>query len=207
MTYQEGLNLVDKASQKLVEANQMVVDSIMNAFIFTWRWWVAVAILIVPWILWAIFRKKESTARLLYAGFSIMILSAILDTIGVDNGLWVYPVKVIPSPSIGYSFRLSLLPVVVMFFIQYKPNFNPFIKAVLYGGLGAFVGMPILAMIDLYKKINWSYTYSFFILIVLYLVAHWFSRMNTFERIQVNHIEDREREFSLKFMHKKEKVK
>jgi hypothetical protein len=30
ITFQEGLDLVDKATQKLVEANQMVVDSIQG---------------------------------------------------------------------------------------------------------------------------------------------------------------------------------
>jgi hypothetical protein len=207
MNFEEGLKQVDKASEKIVEANQMVTDAIMNAFLFTWQWWIGFAMLVVPWILWAILRKKQSSARLLFAGFFVIIFSAILDTFGVENGLWSYPVKVIPSPTVSYAFRLSLLPVLVMFFLQYKPNFNPFIKAIIFGGLGAYVGMPIMAMLDLYKKINWAYTYSFFILTVMYLLAHWFSRTNSFDKIQIPKPNIKNIEINLNFLRKKEKTR
>jgi hypothetical protein len=68
--------------------------------------------------------------------------------------------------------------------LQYKPNFNPYLKAVFFGVLGAYVGMPVLAKFDLYKKIDWSYTYSFLILTSFYLLAHWFSRLNSFEKLE-----------------------
>ncbi|MEW9673622.1 hypothetical protein [Ammoniphilus sp. 3BR4] len=85
MTFQEGLNQVDKAGQKVVEANQMITDAVIQAFLFTWKWWVGLALLVVPWILWAIFRKKESSVRLLLAGFVIMVISTILDSF-LENG-------------------------------------------------------------------------------------------------------------------------
>lgn len=183
MTFQEGLNQVDKAHQLIVQANEMITDATLHAFLFTWKWWISAAMLIVPWILWIIFRKKESTARLLFASFIVMLLSSTLDSVGVDYGKWSYPIKVIPLPTISYSFRYSLLPVLVMFFLQFKPSFSPFIKAIIFGGLGAYIGIPIMAMLDLYKKIDWAYTYSFFILTVMYLIAHWFSRRKSFEPI------------------------
>ncbi|WP_205683874.1 CBO0543 family protein [Brevibacillus migulae] len=162
MTYQEGLDQIDRATQRLTEANQMVVDAIINAFLFTWQWWVAFLMLVVPWVIWWIFRDRESAARLFSAGLLVMVLSEILDTFGVSFGSWAYPVKVIPVATLNFSFRLSLLPVLVMFLLQVKPSYNPYIKAVFLGGLGAYVGLPMLAMMDLYKKINWAYTYSFF---------------------------------------------
>lgn len=183
MTVQEGLKQIEKSGQKIVEANQMVVDATMNAFLFTWKWWVAVGMLIIPWVLWAIFRKKESSARLLYSSFIVMIMSSSLDAFGVDFGKWSYPIKAIPLPTISYSFRYSLVPVMIMFFLQIKPNFNPFIKAVIFAGFGAYVGMPLMTMLDMYKKIDWAYTYSFFILTIMYLIAHWFSRRKSFEKL------------------------
>jgi hypothetical protein len=35
MTIQEGLIQIDKATEKISEANQLTFDSIMNAFLFT----------------------------------------------------------------------------------------------------------------------------------------------------------------------------
>ncbi|WHY69508.1 CBO0543 family protein [Neobacillus sp. SuZ13] len=180
MTYQEGLNQVDKATQKITEANQLIVEAIMNAFLFTWQWWVALAMMVIPWVIWGIFRNRESSARIFSAGLLVMVLSEILDTVGVSFGKWAYPVKLVPVATINFSFRLSVLPVFVMVLLQYKPGFNQYLKAVIFGGLAAYVGIPVLGMIDLYKKIDWAYTYSFFILTSFYLIAHWFSRRNSF---------------------------
>jgi hypothetical protein len=186
VTYQEGLEQIDKATQQITEANRLVSEVIMNAFLFTWQWWIALTMLIVPWIIWWIFRNRESTARLFFAGLLVMVLSEILDAVGVSFGRWSYPVKIIPVATINFPFRLSVLPVFVMLLLQFKPSFNPYIKAIFFGGLGAYVGMPMMAMIDLYKKVDWAYTYSFFILTSMYLLAHWFSRMNSFEKINKN---------------------
>ncbi|KGM44997.1 hypothetical protein P9D43_03225 [Neobacillus niacini] len=184
MTYQEGLKQVDKATKLLNEANQLIVESVMNAFLFTWQWWAALAMIVVPWMIWGIVRNRESTARLFSAGLLVMVLSEILDTVGVSFGMWAYPVKVVPVATINFSFRLSVLPVFVMLLLQYKPNINPYLKAVFFGVLGAYVGIPALAKFDLYKKIDWSYTYSFLILTSFYLLAHWFSRLKTYEKLE-----------------------
>ncbi|WP_394237061.1 hypothetical protein [Niallia oryzisoli] len=64
MTYQEGLNLIDEATQKITEAKQSIVDAIMNAFLFTWQWWIALAMIVLPWTIWFILRDRESSARI-----------------------------------------------------------------------------------------------------------------------------------------------
>ncbi|WP_226527683.1 CBO0543 family protein [Metabacillus niabensis] len=180
MTYQEGLDQIDKATQKISDATQLTIEAVMNTFLFTWQWWIALAMLIVPWAIWAIFRDRENSARLFSAGLLVMVISEILDAIGVGLGNWAYPVKVIPIATISFSFRLSLLPVIFMLLLQFKPQINPFIKAVLYGGFGAFIGLPFLESINLYKKIDWQLIYSFFILTTLYLLGYWFSRRKSF---------------------------
>ncbi|MGI8384364.1 CBO0543 family protein [Robertmurraya sp. P23] len=181
MTFQDGLKQVEKGSDLIKDGNLLIKDATINAFFFTWQWWVAVLMIIVPWVLWAIFRKRESSARLLFSVFIVMILSTTIDALGVEYGRWAYPVKAIPIPTISYSFRYSLMPVLILFFLQYRPNVNPFIKAIILAGFSAYIGMPLMAMIDMYKKIDWAYTYSFFIILFLYLVAHWFSRRKSFE--------------------------
>jgi hypothetical protein len=183
LTYEEGLKQIDRANQKLAEANDLIVEAIMDAFLFTWQWWIALAMIVIPWIIWGIFRKRESSSRIFAAGLLMMVLSEILDTVGVSFGKWAYPVKVIPVATINFSFRLSVLTVALMLLIQYKPNFNPYLKAIFFGGFGAYIGMPLLAMIDLYEKIDWAYTYSFFILTTFYLISHWYCHLNSFGKI------------------------
>ncbi|WP_228552396.1 CBO0543 family protein [Gracilibacillus salitolerans] len=186
MTYQEGLDQIDKATQKMTEANQLTIESVMDAFLFTWQWWIALTMMIVPWIIWAIFRDRKNSALIFSAGLLIMVISEILDAFGVSYGKWAYPIKVIPLATVSFSFRLSVLPVFAMLLLQFKPQFNPFIKAIIFGGFGAYAGLPLLGMMDLYKKIDWSLTNSFIILILMYLLAHWFSRRASFEEINKN---------------------
>lgn len=183
MTFQEGLNQVDKASKIITEANKMITEATYQAFTYTFSWWIALFMLIVPWIIWGIFRKKESTSRLLFAAFVVIILSSILDAYGVDRGRWSYPVKVIPLPTMSYSFRYSVVPVSIMFLIQYKPQIHPLIKGAFFGGFGAFIGMPIMGELHLYKNIDWKYGYSFLILVIMYLIADWFSKRKSFDEI------------------------
>jgi hypothetical protein len=191
MNYQEGLNQIDKANQKITDANHLIYETGMKAFLFTWQWWLALAMIVVPWILWLLLRNRQSSARLFAAGLLVMVLSEILDTVGVSFGKWSYPVKVVPLATLNFSYRLSVLPVFVMFLLQYKPQMNPFIKAIFFSVLGAYVGMPILAKIDLYKKIDWAFTYSFFILTSFYLLAHWFYQLNTFEKVNKKAADDK----------------
>ncbi|AFH61252.1 CBO0543 family protein [Paenibacillus caseinilyticus] len=207
MTFEEALKKVNEANEKIVEANRMVSDAIMHSFLFTWRWWIGVSLIVLPWIAWFIFRDKQSTGRLLTACFFVMIFSAVLDTIGIESGLWAYPVKVIPSPTLSFSFRLSVLPVLAMFFIQFKPKVNPFLKAIIYGSFAAFVGLPLLSMIDMYKRVRWEYAYSFFVLTGMYLCAYWLYNLNSFERVQTLKPAGTAVEMNMNFLRKKQKIK
>jgi hypothetical protein len=63
---------------------------------FSNLWWFGVFLSIVPWIAWFAFRKKQSTDRLLYAGFFVMVISLVLDVLGDQFGLWHYRFNVIP---------------------------------------------------------------------------------------------------------------
>lgn len=80
---------------KVHEANMELNNLGMEHIIFSWQWWLTVLMSIVPWILWFIFHKKESRARLLFAGFSTILIASFLDFLGVAYGLWVYLVDVI----------------------------------------------------------------------------------------------------------------
>lgn len=183
MTFQEGLDQVEKANKIIIDANKMISDATFHAFPYTLSWWVALCMLAVPWILWAIIRKKESTARLLSAAFIVIVISSILDAYGVDRGRWAYPVKVIPLPTISYSFRYSVVPVTVMFLIQYKTNIHPMVKGLLFGAFSAYIGMPIMEQLHLYQQTDWKYTYSFMMLTIMYLIADWFSKRESFNKI------------------------
>jgi hypothetical protein len=179
----ESIEKMKDIYNQVKKVNQQMTDIWLKDQMFSLQWWVGVGFIIIPWVLWAIFRKKESTNRLLFAGFIVMLLSSIMDLIGVALGKWSYPIKIIPSLLVYIPVEFCILPVTIMLFIQIKPKLNPFIKSIIFAGTSAYIGIPILTWLRYYYHPNWPYTYSFFILIVIYLIAHWFSTLNNFEKL------------------------
>lgn len=184
MSFDEAIKETDRAIQRIIEENDLISDIVINAFMFTWKWWFGIGLFILPWILWLLFRKKESTGRLLIGGFVTIILSLVIDLIAITTGLWSYPVKFLPiSPILFLPYHFSLVPVAIMFGLQIFPKANPLIKGVIYASIAAFVGMNFFDWIDFYNPKGWSKFYDFLIFLCLYMIAYWFSTLDSFKKI------------------------
>ncbi len=166
--------------RKLVELYLNYTQHWRENVFLTWRWWVGVGLIVIPWVIWFFVRRKESSARLLFAGLFVMLVSVILDLVGSFLGLWTYPYKVFPLMPELVPFDLSSLPVVTMVFLQYFLKVKPVIKALVYAGFGAFVFEPLMIWLKLYDNISWPHYYSFLILVVIYLIAHRLSKASSF---------------------------
>ena len=94
-------NTLQKESNDLYEKLHDLHTEYYNLWLknelFTWRWWIEITIMIAPWVyFWFLLRKKPDTYRLVCAGFSTMIMSAYLDTVGLSLRLWGYPSQEVP---------------------------------------------------------------------------------------------------------------
>lgn len=150
----------------------------------TWRWWLNVGILILPWVFWFIFRKKESTNRLLLAGLFVFLITSVFDSIGVAFGQWVYlytPLPYLHTFFLPWDF--SSFPVMIMFLLQFKPEMNPYLKALFFAVISAFVFEPIFVYLKVYALLKWKYYYGLPIYFLIYLLAHRVSRRDHFERL------------------------
>lgn len=128
-----------------------------NNILFTWRWWIALSLIILPWTIWLFVRKKESTDRLLYVAFFVMVVSSALDMCGIALNLWYYPVTVLPLMPEFNPFDICALPVATMLCIQYFPDVGPYIKAIIYSLISSFMFEPLNQWLGLYKRIHWQY--------------------------------------------------
>lgn len=167
--------------KKIIELDNIQDTYWLDHTLFTWQWWIGVSLTIIPWILWLFFRKKESTNRLLFIGFFVMIFTSYMDFLGVELTLWYYSHKVLPTIPAYIPWDFSLFPVTIMFLLQYKPKFNPFIKALCFGIFAAFIAEPFFGILQLYTPITWKSVYSLPIYIALYLISHFLSRRYNFE--------------------------
>lgn len=152
--------------------------------LFTWQWWLLLAMTVLPWVFWIFYHKKDSANRLLFAGFFVIIVSHFLDAVGSTYGLWSYTARLIPLMPPYLPWDTSLLPVVVMTMIQFRPKISPYIKAAVFAALSSFVMEPLAIWLNLYWPTHWKHIYSFPIFFAIYLAADWLSRRKRFEHIE-----------------------
>lgn len=119
--------------------------------IFTDLWWFGVALTIVPWVIWYWTRPKQSTCRLLFVSLYVSTLSIVLDVIGDQLGLWHYRFHVIPLLPTYVPWDLTLMPVTILFLLQIKPHWNPFVKALIFGLGSAYIGEPFFHWLRIYE--------------------------------------------------------
>ncbi len=137
--------------------------------VFSWHWRVDVVLAVFPWALWL--RRRDLQRRLL-AGLVTALLATYLDIIGMTQGWWTYYRWVVPLMPEYLPWNLAVMPVTAMLFYQYKPNWNPWLKAVLFGDFGAFVSEPLFEWIGIYKRIIWQYWYSLPIYMAIFMLGY-----------------------------------
>ncbi|MGS2780453.1 CBO0543 family protein [Robertmurraya sp. GLU-23] len=140
------------------------------------KFWILLILAILPWLFWFLFRKRGSEARLLLSGGFVAIISSWFDFLGISLGIWSYNAMLLPTIPSFLPWDFSLLPVITMFWLQYKPSLNLYFKAIVYSGLTAFLGEPLSEWIGLYNPNTWSPFYSFPIYFLIYLVAYRISK-------------------------------
>lgn len=181
MHQKEYLTKADKLYDVIEKVHDKKINFWLENVLFTWQWWLGVSLTVVPWIVWILFRKKESTYRLLAAGFLAIIISTWLDFVGITLGLWHYNYDVLPLLPSYLPWDFTVFPVLIMFMIQYKPKINPYIKAFIFAGGSAFIGEPIFKWLHTYDPEHWKYIYSFPFLFAIYLASHFVSTRGEFD--------------------------
>lgn len=183
-----AINIEEKMKQAYKmsdKANDLILEVWLTHVLFSWQWWLQLFLTIIPWVAWILLRKKDSTQRLLHAGFFVMIISSALDTYGVALGLWRYKWELIPFIPSYVPWDYTLIPIAVMISIQYNPfNLNRYTKAIIFAFLASFLVEPIFVKLGLYELIHWKHIYSFPIVVAIYLIADYLSRTTTFSRLE-----------------------
>lgn len=168
-----------------VNLNDKLIHIWMRDIVFTWQWWITVGLLVLPWAIWLLLRKKESSDRLLYAGLYVFLMTLVLDSLGNSFGSWHYYVAPLPYLHLFYlPWDLTLFPVLTMLFLQYKPHLSPYLKALIYSLGISFIAEPFFVWIRIYDPSNWKHYYSVPFYFVIYLIAHFVSRKKGFDPIK-----------------------
>jgi hypothetical protein len=132
--------------------------------VFSVRWWLILFFLIAPWIIWRRMVDKRRIKEIALHGFFIIIFSSLLDSIGSQLNLWVYPYMFTPLSQIFEPYDYSVLPASYMLIYQNYSNWKSFIKVqYIVSAIFSFILEPLTIYFNIYSMINWRYEYSFLI--------------------------------------------
>ncbi|WP_456273396.1 CBO0543 family protein [Bacillus sp. AK031] len=143
------------------------VSGWLNNELFTADWWLLLAFLILPWILWSrLFDRNRVIELLLFAMFTIQ-LTTVLDILGTELNFWYYPTSLIPIFPRAFPFDISMVPVGLILVYQYAQTWKAFRNwLLLMAAVYAFIGEPFCVWQELVIYSKWNYFYSFLYYIV-----------------------------------------
>ncbi|MDR3563707.1 MAG: hypothetical protein P4N59_20050 [Negativicutes bacterium] len=168
--------------EQLAEMAQLLtqarIENWLGESLGTWRWWVLLALLFVPWFVWAKLADRKNLLELALFGMLIMVNSITLDELGFVLSLWHYPVDVIPVFPRLTSVDYTAVPIVFMLIYQYFPTWKSFFWALtIVAALFSFVVEPLIAKLGFYVLVKWMYWYSFIIYIIMGLLSRWLTKL------------------------------
>ncbi|MBB3113281.1 membrane-bound metal-dependent hydrolase YbcI (DUF457 family) [Paenibacillus phyllosphaerae] len=178
---QENIEISGEFHKRISDTNRDFAHYWFEHTLWHWDFWLSLALAVLPWLLWIMFRRRESQARLLLAGFTMLIISSWLDFLGIIAGSWFYTGKLLPTIPSYVPWDFCLLPVTVMFVLQIKPRGLPWLKGIVFAVLTAFGGETLFQWLGFYVPLHWNQLYSLPIYVALYLICHRIANMSTFD--------------------------
>lgn len=158
------LNIVE-TQKKLTELR---LEHWKHEEVFSFQWWLQIALLIIPWIIWWKLVDKKRIGVIFSYGLLVLIFTSLMDNVGVELTLWGYPCLIVPVIVRLFGVNFSILPVSYMLIYQYFTKWTSFLIAnTLFALFASFVGEPIYVLLDMYELYKWKYIYSVPIYIAL----------------------------------------
>ena len=93
----ENNHAIEQLGEMMKELTHGTIENWLAHGLGTWRWWVLLGLLIVPWFGWYKIADKKQLDELTLFGLVVMVFTITLDEFGFVLALWTYPVDVIPD--------------------------------------------------------------------------------------------------------------
>lgn len=153
---------MERERELLVELVQTNMERFAEySGIFVPQWWLLLAFLIVPWIIWSKVVDEKKKLEIVTVGLFAALVTTLLDIVGYNLQFWDYPIQLIPLVPEAFAFDLSMVPVAYMLLYQYLKTWKSYVIGVLcMSAVYAFIGEPFCNRIMVVSYINWNYAYS-----------------------------------------------
>lgn len=143
------------------EADEIGREFWFNDVVFSYQWWLLVAVTIIPFIIWWKIVDRKRLFEISTYGLLILVFSGLLDAIGVELDAWEYKYDLLPLLDVFIVYDISVLPVTYMIIYQYFPNWRSFVIACgVVALVFSFVSEPLLIWLDIFQLVKWKHIYS-----------------------------------------------
>ncbi len=143
------------------QLTQMRIENWLKHDLFSFQWWLLLAVLVIPWLLWWKWVDKKRLTEITLFGAFILIIASFLDATMSDLRFWKYNYYVIPLWPRLITADFTIIPVAYMFIYQYFQTWKSFLLVMLVISLFfAFIGEPILVWLKIYTLHTWRHYYS-----------------------------------------------
>ena len=147
----------------------------VNEILFTWQWWVLVALVLILWLIWWKIVDRKKIFEIMTYGFMVMVLSSLLDAIGVEYEFWEYHYQLLPLLDVFMTYNIAVIPVTYMVIYQYFQTWKSFIIChTVLSAIFALIAEPLLVWLNYYQLLKWEYYYSFPIYLTMALILKFF---------------------------------
>ncbi|MBU2702681.1 hypothetical protein Ga0466249_003816 [Sporomusaceae bacterium BoRhaA] len=168
----------EQLAEMVRQLTQARIENWLGECFGTWRWWLLVALLIMPWIAWFKLVEKKKIVELSLYGIIIMVVTITLDEVGFVLSMWHYPLDVFPMLPRLTSIDYALLPVTYMLIYQYFSSWKSFFRVMaIASAFFSFIAEPLMTFLGFYQLLTWKHYYSYPIYIVLALACKWLTRI------------------------------
>lgn len=126
-----------------------------------------IVFIVLAYATWWRFTDKRQLTNLLLFGALISLGASIVDSFGVESGLWLYRTHILPMDKSYLLHIMTITPLTLMLVQQYSANWKQFF---VWNAVGcsfiAFVIKPLLAALGIYQLMYWNYLYTFVLLYI-----------------------------------------
>ena len=171
----------DQYNQMIYEAEQHLtqlrVENWLNLDLFSWQWWILVVLLVLPWVVWWKYVDKKRLLEIFMVGLLVLILSAHLDSVLSETGLWYYHYWLTPWTPRLITANFSFIPVVYMLVYQRYRSWKSYLAAMAV--LAFVLAVPtemILVWADIFEMYQWRSYYGIPVFFAMGILVRWLTQ-------------------------------
>lgn len=136
-------------------------DYWLSENVFSYQWWIMIAVNAGCILLWRFYVDRSRLFEVLTAGFLVVVITTVLDTLLIQYVVTSYPISPTPlSPSFFVSTYV-VLPVLFMWIYQRYSTWKQYLPVLLAASfVSAYIGEGLLRILHIYEYIHWKAFYS-----------------------------------------------